>query len=144
MDKNRIKIIITLLLIVVLIFVWANSIKILRQKLGSKDKTLIAVSSSNPSEPGLEKANTGYPKKEYREDKNLEWTRCPFSGKQYNQEPIVEFKVSGIMWDEVTPQAIVNGRILSVGDIINGFVVEKIERQKVILSNGQKEIELKL
>ncbi|NQU19210.1 general secretion pathway protein GspB, partial [bacterium] len=57
---------------------------------------------------------------------------------------VVDLAVSGIIWDEVNPQAIINSKILAEGDSIGGFSIEKIEKQKVILSDGKKRIELNI
>ncbi len=54
-----------------------------------------------------------------------------------------EIKLQGIFWGVAKPQAIINRKILSVGDRIEGAEVEAISKESVTLSlNGQK-IELK-
>ncbi|MBL7197872.1 MAG: general secretion pathway protein GspB [Candidatus Omnitrophica bacterium] len=81
--------------------------------------------------------------KKWDEDKNLEWKRCLFCGKRYIQEDTrADLEISGIIWDEVKPQTIINGQILGEGDLIGNLRIEKIEKQKVILSDGFKKIEL--
>ncbi len=73
-----------------------------------------------------------------------EWGRDPFT-------PIATFStitkavnmtLSGILWDEVNPKAIVNGKTLYNGDAIYGYTVDKIKHKSVVLKTGEKTIEL--
>ena len=152
MSKKRIQIIITSFLILILIFVWANSIKVLKKGLKPKDSSLTtAPSVSTLNSDLIDSKEETYARKEWNEDEDLEWVRCPFCGRQYGVEEeeeevveVVDLAVSGIIWDDVRPQVIINGEILGEGDSIEGFLIEKIERQKVILSNKKRKIELAL
>jgi len=145
MDKKRIKIIITSILIFVLILAWLNSIRILIKK-SKEGKTKESVSASIYT-PGssltLPADIVPVARKEWKQDKDLDWKRCIFSGISYSQEATTQdLSMSGIIWDEVEPRTIINGEILKEGDMIGNFRIEKIEKQKVILSNGSKTIEL--
>jgi hypothetical protein len=80
------------------------------------------------------------------ESKDLKLVRDPFS-----QAPIVSAKaspygvqLSGIMFDEGKSAAIINGEIVKVGDTIGGKVVVAIKRDRVVLDDGSKELELVL
>ncbi len=139
MDKKRIEIIITSILILMLIFAWANSIKVLDKKLKQKAKPQ-AMSYLAKKEASLTEPN----KDKWKEEEGLDFARSPFSGKRYGDEEVVDFKISGIIWDEVNPQVIINGKISKVGDSVEGFVVEKIEKQKVTLFKGKRKIELNI
>lgn len=52
--------------------------------------------------------------------------------------------LSGIFWDPDNPRAIINGRIICTGDAVDDYTVKEIARDRVLLGNGDKEIELKL
>jgi len=147
MGKKRIEIIITSVLILVLILVWVNSVKVLKKRFKPKAKSQVALLSVSSVEPQVVELK----EREWNEDKFLEWVRCPFCGKRYGEgeeeeevEVVVDLAISGIIWDEVRPQAIINDEILGEGDSIEGFLIDKIERQKVFLSNKKRKIELTL
>ena len=46
------------------------------------------------------------------------------------------YAVSGILWDPQVPSAVVNGRIVVVGDTLDQWKVVGIQRDRVILSDG--------
>lgn len=141
MYKNRTKIIITVVLILVFVFVSANAFRALAKKSKSK-KPGNTVSATIPA-PSAISAILPVSKREWREDANLEWKRCPFSGTNYSKEASTEeLAISGIIWDEANPRTIINGQIYSEGEKIGDFLIEKIEKQRVILSSGTKTIEL--
>lgn len=52
--------------------------------------------------------------------------------------------LNGILWDEVKPTAIINNEIVQVGQSVNGKVVVGIWKDKVILSDGSNEVDLKM
>ncbi|MFC1548530.1 hypothetical protein ACFL5E_01070 [Candidatus Omnitrophota bacterium] len=52
--------------------------------------------------------------------------------------------VSGIMYSPVNPQAIVNGVMVSKGDVVNGFTIREINPSTVTVSYGEKQYELRL
>lgn len=142
MDKNRTKIIITGVLIVVFVLAWANAFKVLAKK--SKSKKSKKSPSSSISSPSVIPSVSTISQREWNEGKNLTWKRCPFCGVSYSQDTTGDFGISGIIWDEVNPQTIINGEILGEGDRIGKFQIERIEKQKVILSDGTKTIELSI
>lgn len=148
MDKKRIEIIVTSFLVLILIFAWLNSIKVLKKRRVQKVKSPAAAQSADLLKLeliGLEKEVSVKEGKERNKDASLVWIRCPFCGKRYGeQEAMVDLAVSGIIWDEVNPQAIINSKILAEGDSIRGFSIEKIEKRRVILSDGNKRIELNI
>ena len=49
------------------------------------------------------------------------------------QRPTVSLIVNGILWDDTTPTAIINSRVVGIGDIIFGKAVVDIERDRVIV-----------
>jgi hypothetical protein len=148
MDKKRLEIIITSILIIVLIFAWLNSIKILNKKFkhNPKPQRFIEQPVTGMASIGLSKdaqAISAPKTNKWQEEESLDFLRSPFSGKRYGEESI-DFKISGLIWDDVNPQVIINGQISKRGDSIEGFIIEKIEKYKVILSNGNKRIELNI
>jgi len=52
--------------------------------------------------------------------------------------------LTGILWDEEQPVAIIDGVITKIGDKISRGEVVKIEKEKVILDNGINQYELEL
>lgn len=138
MDKKRIEIIITSTLVVVFILAMGNTIKVVRQRAKAKPPAVTkALPSSLPSQEStpIKKA----------EKESLKWGRCPFSGKVYSaQGQAVDLKLSGILWDEKNPQAIINEKVVKQGDLVGNCLVIKINNDCVILSDGEKELELRL
>lgn len=61
----------------------------------------------------------------------------------------IQFKISdmyleGIIWDNEKPMAIINSEVVWAGNKVKGVTVEKIERDKVILSYQNETFELKI
>ncbi|KJJ85371.1 hypothetical protein OMAG_000756 [Candidatus Omnitrophus magneticus] len=52
--------------------------------------------------------------------------------------------VTGIMYNEVNPSVIINGKILAEGESVDGYTIYKILHDKIILKSGGKEISLTL
>jgi type II secretory pathway component PulC len=73
---------------------------------------------------------------------DLNWGRDPFTFKNKTGvvipvEPPPEWKLGGILYDENSPSAIVNKKIISKGDTIDGATVVEINESSVTLeSNG--------
>lgn len=148
MDKKHTKIIIIGALIIVMILAWINSIKLLNKgsNLNKAHQTSSSINKSMPSNIlPVAAEEILVSKRTFNEENNLDWKRCPFSGRNYSREgAATDLIISGIIWDEVNPQTIINGQILSEGDSLGGFVVQKIEKQKVTLSSSTKTIELQI
>lgn len=142
MDKKHLKIVIAVGLVVVLILVFANSSKRMKQKL--RPGTAPSATIESPSVPPTQ--GTIGPGEMVKE--HLEWGRCPFSGKVYSGAVgvgrAISFRLTGIIWDEKNPQALINDTIVSEGDILGSCTVIKIDKNKVILNDGSKDFELRL
>ncbi len=53
--------------------------------------------------------------------------------------PLPELTIEGIIWNSYIPQAIVNGKIIRVGDIIENVEIVGIEKSGIIVFyNGEK------
>lgn len=72
------------------------------------------------------------------------WSRDPFSASSAPIKGYRGFVLSGIMWDKESPTAIINDNIVKIGDKISGNAVVDIKQDRVILSDGIKDFELKL
>ncbi len=55
------------------------------------------------------------------------------------EKEIALFELNGIVWDQGIPQALINEKMVLVGDIIAGYMVKKIEVNRVLLVKGDKE-----
>ncbi len=49
-------------------------------------------------------------------------------------------RLGGIAWSQVAPLAYLNGRLAGVGEIVDGFVVERIERDRVLVSSDSRQV----
>ena len=81
--------------------------------------------------------------REAERTKYVKWGRNPFVLGDVS-ESTAEFTLTGVMWNEEKPQAIINNVLVGVGQKVNGSAVVEIRRNSVILSNGIETFELKL
>ena len=73
------------------------------------------------------------------------WGRNPFTFEE--KSPVIQkasLSLNGIAWDKEKPQAVINGRIVGVGDTVAGQRVVSIKQDRVILNDGVSNIELHL
>ncbi|MCG2712720.1 MAG: hypothetical protein L6416_10435 [Candidatus Omnitrophica bacterium] len=55
-----------------------------------------------------------------------------------NNEQVIDLNLKGILWDKLVPSAIINSKVVKIGDMIFGKTVVDIEPDKVILmENGE-------
>lgn len=77
-----------------------------------------------------------------RKSSYLGWGRNPFS---LSEVATVEKPVlNGIVWDQKSPQAIINNQILQKGDRIGRFTITDIQSTSVILTDDTHILELRL
>jgi len=77
------------------------------------------------------------------------WGKNPF---YHNYRPSVgpagpskaEFHLMGIMFREMEAQALIDNRIVTVGDQLKGYRITEIARDSVVLDNGEKIIILRI
>lgn len=144
--KQRTELIITAALAAVLLLVWANSIKFIKSKAAAKNK------ASQVREPlgNMPIGGAGVITSSVEADEGLPWKRCPFSGRIYSgysppvQSSSAGLTLSGIIWDNERPTAIINDKIVSTGANIAGYTVIEIKSDKVILSDGSRDFEIKV
>lgn len=147
MDKKRLEIIVTGILILVLVFSWLNSFKVLKKKAGQK-----AASRTAPAQPAAAAPRTALMPAAAREvpgasDKDADWGRDPFSGRIYKaakEEAQKDLRLVGIIWDKQKPAAIINNKIVEAGSSVGGNTVVEIKEDRVVLSDGMRTFELKL
>jgi hypothetical protein len=60
------------------------------------------------------------------------------------KKPVIDLKVSGILWDENIPTAIINSQVVKIGDIIYGKTVVDMEKDAVILMEDGELLVIKL
>ena len=72
------------------------------------------------------------------------WGRNPFVWPKVDASPTSGFTLSGIIWDEEAPYALINGTVVHAGDEIAGKKVKRIEPDKVILTDGLNDNTLRL
>jgi hypothetical protein len=160
MERKKIEIIITVILALVFGLLIVRSFKLFKKVQKSKDIV------SNVSMPVNTASDKTIPEQEAKaavvqsvsypnlsEDNSLEWGRCPFSGKQYGavietqtvivQKPI-PLSLGGIIWDSASPKALINDEIVQPGYMIGQYTVKEIKQDRVILNDGNKDIELTL
>ena len=75
-----------------------------------------------------------------------EWGRDPFvqTGSETGALGSVPLSLTGILWDEKMPMAMVNDKILKQGDMIEGYQVVQIKPSSVVFSLGEEKSELLL
>ncbi|MEA3346668.1 MAG: hypothetical protein U9Q21_01095 [Candidatus Auribacterota bacterium] len=140
--KNK-KLIILAALLVVVIFVWGRTfVSPLREK-GNKT-TVRATDSSSRDERSEDFLIQEVPKRLWAKSAYPSWGRDPFTIPKTPVDISVELKLNGIMWDRDNPLTIINGKVLKTGGKIGTNTVINIKQDKVILSDGNREFELKL
>ncbi len=76
-----------------------------------------------------------------------EWGRDPFlpQGAEVSTSGNANLTLSGIVWDDRTPLAMVNEKVLKVGDVIEGYRIIEIRPSSIVLwSPAGKTVELEL
>ena len=156
-NKQKAQIAITTFLIIVFIFIMANSIKTMTSSsLGAKKpkiitqdkfKEIISSTKDKSSVTSDDIASIKY-KEEIASIEATDWGRDPFSKRRAllgGGEFISDFKLEGILWDDkAKPTAIVNGKIVREGDKIDSAKIVQIQKDSVIINNGSKDYRLHL
>ncbi|MFH1441891.1 MAG: hypothetical protein ABIH18_07640 [Candidatus Omnitrophota bacterium] len=145
MDKNKIQIAVTAVLVVVLILVSINSIHRIKKKLSpAKLPAAVPLAVSAPQQAGSAPVvSTQAAQDKYAEIAKLEWIRDPFSDKIYlSTKGEIDLNLSGILWDEKKPSAIISDKVVNEGDTIGKYTVLKINKENVILNDGVQNIDL--
>lgn len=83
---------------------------------------------------------------------SISWVRNPFRLAVANVPAIVadtrpaipNMKLEGIVWDRSNPYAIIDGEVRTIGDLVAGYTVSEITKEKVVLERGGDKYELGL
>ncbi len=128
--KDKIQLGITGVLVIILLLFLARAFEKKKRPVPVKTKEFVA--EQKVKEPGL------YTRLE-QEIKKMDFKRDPFSRQSLSDlEESQDLHLSGILWDEVNPTAIINDEIVAVGGEINGKKIVEIRKDKVILeADGQ-------
>ncbi|MDD5431888.1 MAG: general secretion pathway protein GspB [Candidatus Omnitrophica bacterium] len=161
MEKKRVELIVTVSLVLILIVSWVNTMKFMKRRSAAnialqqqidkekasekKPKEVIVTKKPLPVEAMPDENVQKTP--EMVQMESLGWARCPFGGKIYGtREGTQDLKVAGIIWDNdpVGRFCIINNSVVKVGEKAEGFTVVEIKENSVVLTDGKKNIELKL
>jgi len=72
------------------------------------------------------------------------WGGDPFAPPRKSVKRTEEFSLNGVLWDEKTPLAIIDGNTVGIGDDMDGYKIVDIAQDSVLLSDGVDEIRLRL
>ncbi|UCG35820.1 MAG: hypothetical protein JSW17_03215 [Candidatus Omnitrophota bacterium] len=160
-EKDKKNLIIVGVLIAVLIFMIANATKRVKRAKGRIARSK-SVASARESKKGkraelpegaiveVSKARPSAANIFSRLDmeaESISLKRDPFSMRTISVEEEIAshgVRLSGILWDKRSPRAVINDEIVSVGDKFNDYTVSAIEKDKVILSEEEGSITLRL
>ncbi len=148
MDKRKKQLIMTAGLVLLLVIAWANTFKAVAKRKKAKLATPVVaapaaatVSSKAPVAPAKKPAIS----QRVEDEDDSAWGRCPFSGKAfYGEAKALDLKLTGILWDEDNPQAIINDEIREKGQKVGKFQIIEILPEEVIISDGTEKFELKI
>ena len=71
------------------------------------------------------------------------WGRSPFMPKTEAVVTPTKLILAGIAWDDENPKAVINDEIVGAGDKVGGNTVVSIQKDRVIMSDGSSEFELR-
>ena len=74
----------------------------------------------------------------------ITWGRNPFAPKEVRVKKTTKLILSGVMWDDTDPKAIINNTIIGIGGKIGKNKVVEIKKDSVVLNNGTRTFELRL
>ncbi|NQU95202.1 MAG: hypothetical protein HQ549_03090 [Candidatus Omnitrophica bacterium] len=66
------------------------------------------------------------------------WKRNPFTPTGVPGTSSSALTLGGIMWQEVSPKAMVSNEIVGIGDKVGGYKVIDIKKDRVVLSDGKE------
>ncbi|MDD5044320.1 MAG: hypothetical protein PHH69_06970 [Candidatus Omnitrophica bacterium] len=154
-EKARKEIIITSVLVLVLVFVGINTIAGIKKNKGSgAARAQSGVSPKHTAVPKpVKKSPTEIEKEKEslamleQEAESMKLKRDAFVHEQVaSQEEITpsDLILCGIIWDEDSPIAIINGVIVRKGDKVGTSTVKDIEENFVLLNDGNKDYKINL
>lgn len=132
MPKFNTQRIILAALALIAVFVWYNGLRSFSKKKDSPPSGYLEVSSSR--QEIKQKKRSGH----------KEWGRDPFMVTQTPVSSSFALALGGIVYDEKDSYALINNQLLHIGDEVAGNRVVGIQQDRVILNDGNKDIELRL
>lgn len=114
------------------IFIWYNGLRFSLKKKNSATSGYLEISSAG--QKIKQKKRAGY----------KDWGRDPFVITQTPASHSSALALGGIVYDEKDNYVLINDQVLHIGDQVNGNKVVDIKQDRVILNDGNKDIELKL
>lgn len=139
MNREKVLKIVSPVLVGILVLVWGRALKGTgprRPSEQSRDIAVIAGSGGGAPVFGTPEIS-GQPKKSSYPD----WGRNPFV---FSSAVSQDFTLGGILWDVNKPAAIISGEVVAKGDSVGSYVVVEVQPDRVILNDGEKDIELRL
>lgn len=119
---------------VLAVFVWIRALTPVRstRSAGSVPRPM-AVAVQTVSSPPLTEVPDRWGDSPFLMDRGPKGTAAPetVSGKD-------SYVLNGILWDPRTPSAILNNRVVCVGERLGEWEVSEIQKDRVILSNGSE------
>lgn len=147
MKKAKLEYIITSVLVIVLIAFVIDGIKRVQRKQIKRKVTAkkILLKSEKAESGGLD-TSMSLQEEMKKRGKSLKWKSDPFTLERVSveaeEEAPTNLTLTGILWDEVEPLAIINEKIVKVGDKILGGNVTEITQNSVTIIKDQKEYKL--
>jgi hypothetical protein len=145
LDKNKKQKILLLALVGVGVFVWLQAFQSppavedtaddqeMEEPIAVDEEQLLTIALA--SSTNLQRPRTVY----------QDWGKNPFfiEVPPVKEEP-APLLLQGISWDEKNPIAVLNGQVVGIGDSLGGHTVKDIQRDKILLNDGNKDMELHL
>lgn len=139
--KKKLPLIFLIFLVLIMVVVWSNVLKKKPKRSIGTGEVKAGQNTPKTNEDIAFWGESQVKKRLRSQFKDL--GRDPFSLGQ-EEAFLADLNLIGILWDEAYPQAIINGEIVKVGDNISNNKVIEIKKDRVVLSDGKKRIELKL
>jgi hypothetical protein len=141
-SKEIIEVTITGALVIILLSTVANAVKKVKHTKHPVSRITFSSAVTQPLSPsGGDTYKMQLEESEHLEFKRDPFTNAPIASKQGNS---AQPSLSGILWDEAKPLAVVDGEVVKTGDIVKGKKIIAIKQDRIILFDGSGEYELKL
>jgi len=145
-QKDLIELVVTVVLVIVMIFSFANAGKKLRSRTMQKIKPKVEDSVALPVDrTKIIEVKSTYNSLE-QQVKTLELKRDPFTAAPIiiERNTLSGVSLTGILWDQDKPMAIIDGEVVKKGARIGKKTLLEIKRDRVILSDGEVLTEITL
>ena len=148
MERKKLELIIIAGLVIVFIFLLSNSLKKTRPKMVPPSQPISAKALPAQQSVFILGAKKGIETKDILDVKETPWGRDPFILEEVAEgdiDNIANLRLMGVTAGEkAKAMAIINNEIVTVGSAIGKFKVLNILKDVVIVSDGEKDYELKI